>query len=57
MDCGVRPMCAITGMPRSARKRMVSAMRRAAFELDGAAVGFLHDAGGVAEGDCDGLSS
>ena len=28
IDCGVRPMWAITGMPRSVRKRMVSAMRR-----------------------------
>ena len=28
IDCGVKPMCAITGMPRSVRKRMVSAMRR-----------------------------
>ena len=28
MDCGVRPICAITGTPRSTRKAMVSAMRR-----------------------------
>ena len=27
IDCGVRPTCAITGTPRSTRKRMVSAMR------------------------------
>ena len=41
IDWGVRPIWAITGMPRSVEKANGLGHARAAFDLDGAALGFL----------------
>ena len=46
IDCGVRPIWPITGMPRSDKKRDGLRHPRAAFELHRAAMGFLQDAHG-----------
>ncbi len=45
MDCGVRPICAITGMPRVVKNSMVSAMR-APPSIFTRRSGFLQDARG-----------
>ena len=51
LDCGVRPVCAITGMPRSVRKWIVSAIRLPPSSLTAPQPVSFITGRGVAEGD------